>query len=163
MKKNLSVSRVFAPNFSLFRADRSPGREALNGSALLHLKQYPQNQDIVRHHGAPDILPETWPVLPAAALQTKRPFQPGNIGFNAGPKVPQLFVNPQALGPACLWVVQIILHEFQLPAQYLPFQEYSLPFPAPRFGQVAEADLLVNLLHVLGFFPTQNVPDTAPA
>ncbi|MFZ2086974.1 MAG: hypothetical protein WAU47_00235, partial [Desulfobaccales bacterium] len=48
--------------------DLSPGREALDGSALRRLQQHAQNQDIVRHDGAPDILPEAGPPVSANAL-----------------------------------------------------------------------------------------------
>src|SRR5450756_1175123 len=83
--------------FSLFRANLSPGRECRGRSSLLHPEQHPQNQPTVSHDGTPDILPETWPSLPGAAIQTKGPFQPGDVRFDAGPEVPQLLVNPQAL------------------------------------------------------------------
>jgi len=97
MKGNSSISWAFVPNFPFFRADFSPGREFLDISALLRLKQHAQNLNIVRHHGAPDILPEARPTLAVKALQTKGPFQPGNIGFQDSPKVAHFLVNPQAL------------------------------------------------------------------
>ena len=97
MRAKLAISWAFLPDFPLFQADLSFGQEGRAGSTLGRLKQHPQNQDIVRHDGAPDILPETRPALPVAAIQTKGPFQPGNIGFEAGPKVAQFLVNPQAL------------------------------------------------------------------
>jgi hypothetical protein len=58
--------------------------------------QHPQNQHIVRYEGAPDIPAKTWPSPPVAAIRTKGPFQPGNVGFDAGPEVPQLLLNPKA-------------------------------------------------------------------
>jgi hypothetical protein len=97
MQANLLVSWAFVPHFPIFRTDLFLGREALHRFVLLRLKQQTQNQDIVRHHGAPDILPEARPTLPVTAIQAKGPLQPGNIGFDPGPKVPQLSLNPQAL------------------------------------------------------------------
>jgi len=96
MRANLAVSRAFLPDLPLPRANLTPGKGRQGVSSLLRPDQHPQNQHIVRHDGTPDILAKTWPSLPVAAIQTKGPFQPGNIGFDAGAEVPQLLVNPKA-------------------------------------------------------------------
>src|SRR5208282_12277 len=96
MRASLAVRLAFLPNFPLFRANLSPGGEGRGSSFLLSSEQHPQNQHIVRHDGTPDILPETWPSLPVAAVQTKGPFQPGDVRFDARPEVPELLVDPQA-------------------------------------------------------------------
>jgi tetratricopeptide (TPR) repeat protein len=121
MRPNLPVSRAYLPNFSHFQAHLFLGREGRGGSVLLRPEQYPQNQYIIRHDGTPDILPETGPTLPVAAVQTKGPFQPGDVGFDAGPEVPQLLVNPQAF------------HHLQHP-QASPLGEHDI-FNPLAFGQ----------------------------
>lgn len=55
-----------------------------------------QNGEIVGHNGAPDVLTKSRPPRPVAPREPKGTFEPGDIGLDPCPEVPQLLEYPVA-------------------------------------------------------------------
>src|SRR5512139_2575865 len=93
------INQLLFDGFLVFRAKVSPSMEKRSfkpGSRCSHY-QPAQNAEVVGHHCAPDVLLKPYPACPGAASEPKGTFEPGDVGFNPGPKLPQPLVDPVAL------------------------------------------------------------------
>ncbi len=98
MRVQPKVKSQSSPIFPSFGTRYSSGQEKILASPLMSFGLgHTQNQQVVRNDRTPHILLKSRPTRPGATGQTKGSFQPGDIRFDTGPEVSQLFKHPVTL------------------------------------------------------------------